>query len=128
MSSGGTEEIAPKFCGCRLWLRHEVSKEDTMVHLASKCGATIGQLCRANRMHYQDVIQMRRHIWLPVVEQQQERQQQIPTQSSPIGADVFKAYATRAATLPPHFYRQSAPNADDFAGECDPLLITTKCM
>ncbi|XP_034488193.1 lysM and putative peptidoglycan-binding domain-containing protein 2 [Drosophila innubila] len=127
MSSGSSKEIAPNLEGCKFWLRHEVSSEDTMVHLASKYGTTIGQLCRANRMHCQDVIQMRRHIWLPLVQRENRRQQQSPLQSLPIGIEVLKAYA-KVVTLPPHFYRQSTPNVDDFAGECDPLLITTKCM
>lgn len=126
MSSGNSEKIATNLCGCKYWLRHEVSSKDTMVHLALKYGTTVGQLCRANRMHYQDVIQMRRHIWLPVV-QSGKQDKECPLENSPIGVEVLKAYA-KVATLPPHFYRQSTPNVDDFAEECDPLLITTKCM
>ncbi|XP_032594199.1 lysM and putative peptidoglycan-binding domain-containing protein 1 [Drosophila grimshawi] len=65
-----TEE-KPNLCGPRLggsefWVVHQVSNGETMAHLALKYDTTIGQICRANRMHWQDILQMRRHIWLPV--------------------------------------------------------------
>ncbi|KAH8300986.1 hypothetical protein KR044_008166, partial [Drosophila immigrans] len=103
---------APNLCGCSLWLRHEVSSHDTLASLALRCGTTIGQICRANRLHSQDIVQMRRHVWLP-------DRQDIPDEA-PSDGRVDKP-------LPPHFQRQSVENLDEFAEDCDPLLITTKC-
>ncbi|KAH8395976.1 hypothetical protein KR222_000611, partial [Zaprionus bogoriensis] len=108
------------------WLRHEVRSEDTMAHLALKYGTTIGHICRANRLHPQDVLQMHRHIWLPV-----------PGRTEPcpgLGLGVRQAVEVESllaragvSTLPPHMQRQSAPNLDESAGDSDPLLITTRC-
>ncbi|XP_064555888.1 uncharacterized protein LOC135440571 [Drosophila montana] len=109
-----------------LWTRHRVCNEDTMAHLALKYGTTIGQICRANRLHWQDILQTRSYIWLPVPGTQQPTQEpENQAQISPL--ITFPNYG-RVLIVPPHFYRQSAPNLDDFAGECDPLLITTRCM
>ncbi|XP_016946261.1 uncharacterized protein LOC108021945 [Drosophila biarmipes] len=102
------------------WLRHPVSQEDTMTRLALRYDTSIGHICRANRMHWQDVLQTRSYIWVPVP---------IRRHQLPIGAQECQQIPARNASLkalPPHFYRQSAPNANHFAEEGDPLLITTK--
>ncbi|XP_016977012.1 uncharacterized protein LOC108042993 [Drosophila rhopaloa] len=131
---------APNICG-KEWLKHPISAEDTMTRLALKYDTSIGQLCRANRMHWQDVLQTRRHIWVPVRRHQPQIEsphadfqecQQIasrnvtPRTSTPNGHPSIPL--ARSVTLPPHFYRQSAPNPDLLAEERDPLLITTKIM
>lgn len=119
----------PNICGLRLngsecWLRHPISGEDTMTRLALKYDTSIGLICRANRMHGQDVLQTRRHIWVPIPPSQCQmfhgREQ--PTQQSLLFGH------SHSHSLPPHFYRQSAPNPNDLAEESDPLLITTNIM
>ncbi|KAH8368317.1 hypothetical protein KR084_009932, partial [Drosophila pseudotakahashii] len=109
---------APNICDPECWLRHSISAEDTMIRLALKYDTSIGEICRANRMHRQDVLQTRHHIWVPLPIR---RSQPIPARN--VEPDSF---ASQSTTLPPHFYRQSAPNPNHFAAEEDPLLITTK--
>ncbi|KAH8387617.1 hypothetical protein KR093_008177 [Drosophila rubida] len=117
------EPVAPNLSDGRLWQRHEVRSDDTLAHLALKCGTTIGQLRRANRMHSQDIVLMRRYVWLPVL---RPAGQEMASQA---WRDEGAATAGRAdRKLPPHFQRQSDENVDDFAQDCDPLLITTRCM
>ncbi|XP_017013752.2 uncharacterized protein [Drosophila takahashii] len=114
MSSQAADQ-APNIRDPECWLRHPISAEDTMIRLALKYETSIGELCRANRMHWQDVLQTRHHIWVPLATRRNRDQecQSIPAFASP-------------TTLPPHFYRQSAPNPNHLAAEEDPLLITTK--
>lgn len=126
---GGTDALGPLGDNTSTWQRHTVSTSDTMAHLALTHGTTIGNICRANRMHPQDILQMHRHIWLPL-HSLLRIQTPLETPSgkrrtSRIGVASIIEYAS-SSRLPPHFYRQSAPNLDDFARECDPLLITTR--
>lgn len=58
--------LVPNICGeLGGWMRHTVSREDTMTRLALKYDTSIGLICRANRMHWQDVLQTRHFIWVP---------------------------------------------------------------
>lgn len=128
--AGGNEALGPLGVNSSLWQRYTVSSTDTMVHLALKHETTIGNICRANRMHPQDVLQMHRHIWLPLqsflrIQTPQEAAAAAKRRNSRLGVANFIEYASNNR-LPPHFYRQSAPNLDDFAQESDPLLITTR--
>lgn len=129
--AGGWDALCPVVDDTMLWLRHEVSTADTLAHLALKYDTTIGRICRANRMHPQDILQMHRHIWVPL--HCLARRLQSPRQAS-LGGQTCKRQAAQRpsiieyatiSTLPPHFYRESAPNLDGFAEESDPLLITT---
>ncbi|XP_034110409.1 uncharacterized protein LOC117572000 [Drosophila albomicans] len=114
--------MPPNLGDChRLWLRHEVNSDDTLTRLALKCGTTIGQLCRANRMHSQDIVQMRSHMWLPVSATAMKPAAESQQEDIPSQVKVAKL-------LPPHFHRQSVENLDDYAEESDPLLITTRCI
>lgn len=129
--AGGTDALGPLGDNSSLWQRHTVSSTDTMAHLALKHETTIGNICRANRMHPQDVLQMHRQIWLPL---QNFLRIQTPLETpagnrrtSRLGVASIIEYASNSR-LPPHFYRQSAPNVDDFAEESDPLLITTRVL
>ncbi|KAH8298606.1 hypothetical protein KR018_007354 [Drosophila ironensis] len=47
------------------WQKHRILSEDTMTRLALKYDTSIGQICRVNRMHWQDVLQTRHFIWVP---------------------------------------------------------------
>lgn len=134
--AGGWDVLCPVGDSTMLWLRHEVSTTDTMAHLALKYDTTIGHICRANRMHPQDILQMHRHIWVPLqclARLQSPRQTALGTRSCRRQAAhrgsiaSIIEYAT-ISTLPPHFYRESAPNLDGFAEESDPLLITTRAQ
>ncbi|XP_023174456.2 lysM and putative peptidoglycan-binding domain-containing protein 1 [Drosophila hydei] len=120
-------EQAPNLCGQQLgeWTRHQVCSDDTLARLALKYGTTMGRICRANRMYWPDVLQTRDYVWVPAAGKQSEQQQQ---SESTVTAAVALPHRGRVSIVPPHFYRQSAPNADDFAGDCDPLLITMRCM
>lgn len=58
--------LVPNVCGeLGGWMRHPVTREDTMTRLALKYDTSIGLICRANRMHWQDVLQTRHFIWVP---------------------------------------------------------------
>ncbi|KAH8421393.1 hypothetical protein KR009_003800, partial [Drosophila setifemur] len=153
-SSPKPDEPGPNISGCERegWLRHPITSEDTMTRLALKYDTSIGQICRANRMHCQDVLQTRRHIWVPVPVPKGNKDIPLPLlpvrafrrSSSPTllvqESQKFLKIPPRTANsrlrvprmlvdivrLPPHFYRQSGPNPNLFADEGDPLLITTK--
>ncbi|KAH8244832.1 hypothetical protein KR032_001171, partial [Drosophila birchii] len=129
------------------WQRHLISGEDTMARLALKYNTSIGLICRANRMHGQDVLQTRRHIWVPIPTAQCqifqvqglmqigcEEQQALfspsdsssrspaPSPSPPPPPLRFR----RSYDLLPHFHRESSPNRNCLAEETDPLLIVSK--
>ncbi|XP_017074841.2 lysM and putative peptidoglycan-binding domain-containing protein 1 [Drosophila eugracilis] len=120
----------PNLCYCQpmgseRWLRHPISPDDTMTRLALKYNTSIGKLCRANRMHYQDVLQARHHIWVPLPTDHCQSESSLEPELQE-GSQIH--YTGKASNLPPHFFRQSAPNPNDFANEEDPLLITTKIV
>lgn len=132
-----TEQTEPNLCGQQQlsgWMRHRVSSSDTVAHLALKYGTTMGRICRANRMYWPDILQTRSYIWVPTVGKQcdpppvDDRTQPLREARSVAMGLVSQPNYGSLATMPPHFYRQSAPNLDDFAGDCDPLLITMRCM
>lgn len=125
--AGGTNTLGPLGDSTSTWQRHTVSTTDTMAHLAITHGTTIGNICRANRMHSQDVLQMHHHIWLPLQSLLRIQTSLEPPKrrTSRFGVGSIIEYAS-SSRLPPHFYRQSAPNLDDLARDCDPLLITTR--
>ncbi|XP_043660302.1 uncharacterized protein LOC122624693 [Drosophila teissieri] len=122
------DDQGPNICNCRrmrseCWIRHSISAEDTMTRLALKYDTSIGHICRANRMHRQDVLQARHHVWVPIPRRQfQMASPQKPQchQSAQIPARAEKP------NLPPHFYRQSDPNPNPFADDGDPLLVITE--
>ncbi|XP_016938934.2 uncharacterized protein [Drosophila suzukii] len=108
------------------WLRHPISPEDTMTRLALRYDTSIGHICRANRMHWQDVLQTRSHIWVPVPIRRNQRPIEVQECQQIPARNVTPISLASPKSLPPHFYRQSAPNPNHFAEEGDPLLITTK--
>ncbi|EDW53132.1 uncharacterized protein LOC6612465 [Drosophila sechellia] len=121
------EDRGPNICSCsrlrsECWTRHSITAEDTMTRLALKYDTSIGRICRANRMHSQDVLQARRHVWVPVPS---SRFQMGSPQKSE--SDENPETPTRKVTpnLPSHFYRQSDPNPNPFADDDDPLLFIT---
>ncbi|TDG40297.1 hypothetical protein AWZ03_013283 [Drosophila navojoa] len=125
----------PNLCGQQLsgWTRHQVCRTDTVAHLALKYGTTTGRICRANRMYWPDILQTRCYIWVPSMDKQYDPARDIRVQAlSESGRRatglVTRPNYNRLSKIPPHYYRQSAPNTDDFASDCDPLLITMRCM
>lgn len=93
-----------------------------MTRLALKYDTSIGRICRANRMHSQDVLQARRHVWVPIPNSQFQMGCQEKSES-----DESPEISIRKVTpnLPSHFYRQSDPNPNPFARDDDPLLVIT---
>ncbi|KAH8262220.1 hypothetical protein KR038_001624 [Drosophila bunnanda] len=122
------------------WHRHVISGEDTMAQLALKYNTSIGLIRRANRMHGQDVLQTRRHIWVPMptaqcqIFQVQEpmqigREEEQPLLSSSANSSPFQSPRRplrfrSSYDLLPHFQREHSPNRNYLAEESDPLLIT----
>ncbi|EDV45846.2 uncharacterized protein LOC6550986 [Drosophila erecta] len=112
------EDQGPNICNCHrmrseCWMRHSICAEDTMTRLALKYDTSIGHICRANRMHRQDVLQARHYVWVPIPTSQSHEMPQIP-------------FRKEEPNLPPHFYRQSDPNPNLFADDGDPLLVITE--
>ncbi|XP_041450471.1 uncharacterized protein LOC111069350 [Drosophila obscura] len=109
----------PNTCGQELssvecWLLHPVAREDTMASLALKYDTSIGKICRANRMQWQDVLLARRHVWVPVRLQR----------DTATATELTKRLGN--GPHPTHCHRQSSANTDDFARDRDPLLITNQ--
>ncbi|EDW07345.2 lysM and putative peptidoglycan-binding domain-containing protein 1 [Drosophila mojavensis] len=128
-------EQTPNLCGQQLsgWMRHRVSRDDTVARLALKYGTTIGRILRANRMYWPDILQTRCYIWVPAVGKPCDPAKDDRTQPLREARTLAMGLVTRhtygsLTTIPPHFYRQSTPNVDDFADDCDPLLITMRWM
>ncbi|KAH8338188.1 hypothetical protein KR059_011921 [Drosophila kikkawai] len=117
----------PNVCGLHLsgsvgWLRHSISTEDTMARLALKYNTSIGLIYRANRMHGQDVLQTRRHIWVPLPS---PAQCQIFPRQMQVGREQQQAlfspgsYPLRYRSSP-----ESSPNLNYLAKDSDTLLIS----
>ncbi|XP_017024190.1 uncharacterized protein [Drosophila kikkawai] len=132
MSDDGQQlSSGPNVCGLHLsgsvgWLRHPISTEDTMARLALKYNTSIGLICRANRMHGQDVLQTRRHIWVPLPSPDQC---QIFPRQMQVGREQQQALfsPTSATGSYPLRYRSSpecSPNLNYLAKDSDTLLIS----
>ncbi|XP_001355641.4 uncharacterized protein [Drosophila pseudoobscura] len=123
----------PNICGSQLtsvkcWLLHQVGREDTLTSLALKYDTSIGKICRANRMQWQDVLLTRRQVWVPV--RLQKNEDIVAELTKRMGSRILNTSVSFAnpCTHPPHFHRQSSANPDAFAKDRDPLLITSEHM
>ncbi|KAH8339365.1 hypothetical protein KR074_006209, partial [Drosophila pseudoananassae] len=104
---------APNICGeLEGWVRHHVSSEDTMTRLALRYDTSIGQICRANRMHWQDVLQTRHFIWVPgpkklTALEEQLLQHKLP----PPPSKIWRKPARELSDILPRNRNANRPNA-----------------
>ncbi|KAH8289130.1 hypothetical protein KR054_000632 [Drosophila jambulina] len=131
----------PNVCGLLMtgsvgWHRHAITGEDTMARLALQYNTSIGLICRANRMHGRDILQTRRHIWVPLptapsqtfqvlgpVQVGREEQQALFSASSTSRQSPFPTPSPSPPRSSFDLQLESSPNPNCQAEKNDPLLI-----